>query len=73
MAAAFDEVKEQSVLTIHFRFNSDLVADVDGNVLGVIGNVPRTFMHVYPLIELYGRVQQVPYLKLYVAIRLRTH
>ncbi|XP_063632805.1 neuralized-like protein 4 isoform X1 [Cydia splendana] len=59
MASAFDELTEQSVLTIHFRFNSELVVDVDGSVVGVVGVVPRAFSHVYPLIDLYGRVHQV--------------
>lgn len=59
MASELDEVVEQSVLTLHFRFNSELVVDIDGNVLGVIGSVPRTYSHVYPLVDLYGRVSQV--------------
>lgn len=59
MASALDELAEQSVLTIHFRFNSELVVDVDGKVVGVIGFVPRTYSHVYPMVDLYGRVQQV--------------
>ncbi|XP_073953644.1 neuralized E3 ubiquitin protein ligase 4 isoform X1 [Choristoneura fumiferana] len=59
MASAFDELSEQSVLTLHFRFNGELVADVDGAVLGTVGVVPRAFSHVFPLIDLYGRVHQV--------------
>ncbi|XP_052746681.1 neuralized-like protein 4 isoform X2 [Bicyclus anynana] len=59
IAAELEEVSEQSVLTLHFRFNSELVVDIDGNVLGVIGSVPRTYSHVYPLVDLYGRVCQV--------------
>lgn len=59
MASALDELAEQSVLTIHFRFNSELVVDVDGKVVGVIGFVPRAYSHVYPMVDLYGRVQQV--------------
>ncbi|XP_034839202.1 neuralized-like protein 4 isoform X1 [Maniola hyperantus] len=59
IAAELEEVSEQSVLTLHFRFNSELVVDVDGAVLAVIGSVPRTYSHVYPLVDLYGRVCQV--------------
>ncbi|XP_060809527.1 neuralized-like protein 4 isoform X1 [Amyelois transitella] len=59
MAVIFDSLTEQQVLSIHFRFNGDLVLDVDGNVQGVIATVPRNYSHVFPLIDLYGRVQQV--------------
>ncbi|KAI5641319.1 neuralized domain-containing protein [Phthorimaea operculella] len=59
MASVLDELVEQSVLTIHFRFNSDLVVDVDGKVVGVLGTVPRSFSHVFPVIDLYGKVHQV--------------
>lgn len=59
MASAFDELSEQSVLTLHFRFNGELVVDVDGTVVGTVGVVPRAFSHVFPLIDLYGRVHQV--------------
>ncbi|XP_041987220.1 neuralized-like protein 4 [Aricia agestis] len=55
----FDDVGEQSVLTIHFRFNSELVVDIDGTVVGIIGSVPRTFSHVYPIVDLYGKISQV--------------
>ncbi|XP_047543867.1 neuralized-like protein 4 isoform X1 [Vanessa atalanta] len=58
-AAELEEVAEQSVLTLHFRFNSELVVDIDGNVVGIIGAVPRSYSHVYPLVDLYGRVSQV--------------
>ncbi|OWR53166.1 hypothetical protein KGM_201376 [Danaus plexippus plexippus] len=54
-----EDICEQSVLTLHFRFNSELVVDIDGVVLGVVGSVPRTHSHVYPLIDLYGKVCQV--------------
>ncbi|CAH2211108.1 jg22763, partial [Pararge aegeria aegeria] len=59
IAAELEEVSEQSVLTLHFRFNSELVVDIDGTMVGVIGSVPRTYSHVYPLVDLYGRVCQV--------------
>ncbi|XP_059055194.1 neuralized-like protein 4 isoform X2 [Achroia grisella] len=59
MAAAFEELGEQSVLSIHFRFNSELVVDIDGTIIGVIGSVPRRHAHVFPLIDLYGRVNQI--------------
>ncbi|XP_026761342.2 neuralized-like protein 4 [Galleria mellonella] len=59
MAAAFEELNEQSVLSIHFRFNSELVVDIDGTIIGVIGSVPRNHSHVFPLIDLYGRVHQI--------------
>ncbi|KAL4717652.1 hypothetical protein ACJJTC_000801 [Scirpophaga incertulas] len=58
-ASGLEELTEQSVLTIHFRFNSELVIDIDGNVVGVIGTVPKTYSHVFPMIDLYGNVQQV--------------
>ncbi|KAM3968620.1 neuralized E3 ubiquitin protein ligase 4 [Aphomia sociella] len=59
MAAAFEDLGEQSVLSIHFRFNSELVVDIDGTVIGIIGSVPRNYSHVFPLIDLYGRVHQI--------------
>ncbi|XP_028174207.1 neuralized-like protein 4 isoform X1 [Ostrinia furnacalis] len=59
MASALEELGEQSVLTVHFRFNSELVVDLDGQVVGMLGPVPRSFSHVYPMIDLYGRVTQV--------------
>ncbi|XP_038216186.1 neuralized-like protein 4 isoform X1 [Zerene cesonia] len=59
MAVELEDVNEQSVLTLHFRFNSDLVVDLDGRVLGIIGSVSRLHSHVYPLVDLYGKVCQV--------------
>ncbi|KAJ0183844.1 hypothetical protein K1T71_000267 [Dendrolimus kikuchii] len=59
VASELDAICEQSVLSVHFRFNGDLVIDIDGDILCVIGSVPRMFSHVFPLIDLYGRVSQV--------------
>ncbi|CAB3250158.1 unnamed protein product [Arctia plantaginis] len=47
------------VLTIHFRFNSELVLEIDGKIIGAIGVVPRRFSHIFPTIDLYGRIAQV--------------
>lgn len=71
MASAFDELSEQSVLTLHFRFNGELVVDVDGTVVGTVGVVPRAFSHVFPLIDLYGRVHQVT-APVYASLRILT-
>ncbi|XP_028032993.1 neuralized-like protein 4 isoform X1 [Bombyx mandarina] len=57
--APLDNLTEQSVLTIHFRLNSDIAVDIDSEPLGVIGAVSRNACHVFPLIDLYGRVTQV--------------
>ncbi|CAH0402005.1 unnamed protein product [Chilo suppressalis] len=59
LASALEFLHEQSVVTIHFRFNNDLVVDIDGTVIGAIGSVPRLYSHVFPLIDLYGKVLQV--------------
>lgn len=59
VASELDDIHEQSVLSVHFRFNGDLVIDIDGDILCVIGSVPRMYSHVFPLIDLYGRVSQV--------------
>ncbi|XP_047524615.1 neuralized-like protein 4 isoform X2 [Pieris napi] len=59
MAIELEDVNEQSVLTLHFRFNSDLVVELDGRVLAVVGSVSRLNGHVYPLVDLYGKVCQV--------------
>ncbi|XP_053624877.1 neuralized-like protein 4 isoform X2 [Plodia interpunctella] len=59
LGAVFETLSEQQVLSLHYRFNGDLLLDIDGTVHGVIANIPRTYSHVYPLIDLYGRVQQV--------------
>lgn len=59
MALELEDVNEQSVLTLHFRFNSDLVVELDGKVLAILGSVSRLNSHVYPLVDLYGKVYQV--------------
>lgn len=64
------------MLCIHFRFNSELVLDVDGKALGVIGVIPRSYPHVYPIIDLYGKVFQVSalaLLSLYIYVSLITY
>lgn len=58
-AAALNEVVENSVLTLHFRLNSELVVELDGRVLGAIATISRIHNHVFPLIDLYGKVSQV--------------
>lgn len=62
MGMALDNLTEQSVLTIHFRFNSELVLEIDGKIVGAIGSVPRRFSHIFPMIDLYGRIAQVCFL-----------
>ncbi|CAK1588784.1 unnamed protein product [Parnassius mnemosyne] len=56
---ALDEVSEQSVLAIEFRANSELAVELDGRSLGVAGTVPLALAHVFPVIDLYGKVYQV--------------
>lgn len=60
-AAALNEVVENSVLTLHFRLNSELVVELDGRVLGAIATISRIHNHVFPLIDLYGKVSQVSF------------
>ncbi|KAG6443228.1 hypothetical protein O3G_MSEX002723 [Manduca sexta] len=57
--AALENLCEQSVLTIHFRLNSDIVIDIDNESLGVIGNASRNACHIFPVIDLYGKICQV--------------
>lgn len=59
VASELDEIQEQSVLSVHFRFNGELMIDIDGDIVCAIGAVPRMYSHVFPLIDLYGRVCQV--------------
>ncbi|XP_047040446.1 neuralized-like protein 4 [Helicoverpa zea] len=59
MGMALDDLKEQSVLTIHFRFTSELILQVDGKLVGCIATVPRRFSHIFPTIDLYGSICQV--------------
>ncbi|CAK1555013.1 unnamed protein product [Leptosia nina] len=59
MAFNLEQAAVGSILTLHFRFGGELVVELDGKSLGVIGSVPRLDAHVYPLLDLYGRVSQV--------------
>lgn len=54
-----EEITENSVLTLHFRFNSELTLEIDGVLRGVIATIPRRFNDIYPTIDLYGRIVQV--------------
>ncbi|XP_022832524.1 neuralized-like protein 4 [Spodoptera litura] len=54
-----EDLTEQSVLTLHFRFTSELVLQVNGKLIGCIATIPRRFSQVYPAVDLYGTICQV--------------
>ncbi|CAG9137333.1 unnamed protein product [Plutella xylostella] len=58
-ALALNHVREQSVIVLHFRPSGELLLEVDGRAAGRVATVPRRFTQVYPLVDLYGRVEQV--------------
>lgn len=59
MGMALERLTEQSVLTLHFRFNSELILEIDGRIIGTIAVIPRKYSHVFPTIDLYGPISQV--------------
>ncbi|XP_050683838.1 neuralized-like protein 4 isoform X2 [Leptidea sinapis] len=59
MVLDLEEVREQSVITLHFRFSNDLVVELNGTVLATLATVPLHLNHVYPVVDLYGRVCQI--------------
>ncbi|KAH9628013.1 hypothetical protein HF086_017988 [Spodoptera exigua] len=59
MGTVLEELTEQSVLTLHFRFTSELVLQVNGKIIGCIATIPRRFSQVYPAVDLYGMICQV--------------
>lgn len=54
-----EDLTEQSVLTLHFRFTSELVLQVNGKLIGCIATIPRRFSQIYPAVDLYGTICQV--------------
>lgn len=67
-----EEITENSVLTLHFRFNSELTLEIDGVSRGVIATIPRHFNDIYPIIDLYGKIVQVTCLLIDYLIPLYT-